>query len=89
MEKVSAFTERTTSEGEWRNGDPASNVRATPMLADYFNMLQRELLNVLADAGINADIQDETQLAAAINAIADRRAVSRVDGVAVITVEEA
>jgi hypothetical protein len=29
------------------------------------------------------------QLAAAINAIADRRAVSRVDGVAVITVEEA
>jgi hypothetical protein len=89
MEKVSAFTERTTPEGEWRNGDPASNVRATPMLADYFNMLQRELLNVLADAGINADIQDETQLAAAINAIADRRAVSRVDGVAVITVEEA
>ena len=89
MEKVSAFTERTTSEGKWRNGDPASNVRATPMLADYFNMLQRELLNVLADAGINADIQDETQLAAAINAIADRRAVSRVDGVAVITVEEA
>jgi len=88
MEKVGAFTERTTSEGEWRNGDPASNVRATPMLAAYFNMLQRELLNVLADAGINADLQDETQLAAAINAIADRRAVSRVDGVAVITVEE-
>ncbi len=88
MEKVGVFTERTTSEGEWRNGDPASNVRATPMLADYFNMLQRELLNVLADAGINADIADETQLAAAINAIADRRAVSRVDGVAVITVEE-
>ncbi len=89
MEKVGVFTERTTSEGEWRNGDPASNVRATPMLAGYFNMLQRELLNVLADAGIDADIQDETQLAAAINAIADRRAVSRVDGVAVITVEEA
>jgi hypothetical protein len=88
MEKVGVFTERTTSEGEWRNGDPASNVRATPMLADYFNMLQRELLNVLADAGIDADIADEAQLAAAINAIADRRAVSRVDGVAVITVEE-
>lgn len=89
MEKVSAFTERTTSEGEWRNGDPASNVRATPMLAAYFNMLQRELLAVLTDAGIAPDLQDEAQLAAAINAIADRRAVSRVDGVAVITVEEA
>lgn len=88
MEKVGAFTERTTSEGEWRNGDPASNVRATPMLADYFNMLQREALAILADAGINPDIEDEAQLAAAINAIADRRAVSRVDGVAVITVNE-
>lgn len=88
MEKVGAFTERTTSEGEWRNGDPASNVRATPMRADYFNMLQRELLNVLADAGITADIEDEAQLAAAINAIADRRAVGSVAGVAAVTVIE-
>lgn len=88
MEKVGEFTERATSEGEWRNGDPASNVRATPMLATYFNMLQREALAILADAGIEPDIEDEAQLAAAINAIADRRAVSRVDGVAVITVEE-
>lgn len=86
MEKVGAFTERVTSEGEWRNGDPASNVRATPMLAAYFNMLQRELLNVLADAGLEPDIEDETQLAQAMNAIADRRAMSTVDGVASITV---
>lgn len=88
MEKVGAFTERVTSEGEWRNGDPASNVRATPMLAAYFNMLQRELLNVLADAGMDPDIENETQLAQAMNAIADRRAVGLVDGVAAITVEE-
>lgn len=88
MERVGAFTERVTSEGEWRNGDPASNVRATPMLAAYFNMLQRELLNVLADAGMEPDIEDETQLAQAMNAIADRRAMSTVDGVASITVIE-
>lgn len=88
MERVGAFTERVTSEGEWRNGDPASNVRATPMLAAYFNMLQRELLNVLADAGLEPDIEDETQLAQAMNAIADRRAMSTVDGVASITVIE-
>lgn len=88
MQKVGEFTERVTSEGEWRNGDPASNVRATPMLAGYFNMLQRELMNVLADAGIAPDIANEGQVAAAMNAIADRRAVSRVDGVAVITVVE-
>lgn len=88
MQKVGAFTERSTSEGEWRNGDPASNVRATPMLASYFNMLQRELMAILADAGIEPDIANEAQVAAAMNAIADRRAVSRVDGVAVIKVEE-
>lgn len=88
MEKIGAFTDRVTSEGEWRNGAPASNVRATPMLAAWFNMLQRELLAILADAGIDPDIADEAQLAAAINAIADRRSVSRVDGVAALTVEE-
>lgn len=88
MEKIGAFTDRVTSSGEWRNGDPASNVRATPMLAAFFNMLQREMLGILANAGIEPDIEDEAQLAAAINAIAERRAVGRVDGVAVLTVEE-
>lgn len=89
MEKVGQFTERTTAEGEWRPGNAATNVRPTPMKAEYFNMLQRELLNVLADAGIVPDIDDEAQLAAAINAIAARRAIGRVSGVSVITVEEA
>lgn len=89
MEKVGAFTQRATAEGEWRPGDPATGQQATPMLADYFNMLQRELLAVLADAGIQADIEDESQLAAAINAIADRRSLTRVSGISVITVEEA
>lgn len=88
MEKIGAYTDRVTSENEWRNGDPAANIRATPMVAAYFNMLQRELVNVLTDAGIEPDISDESQLAAAINAIADRRGISRVDGVAVLTVEE-
>lgn len=88
MEKVGAYTDRATALGEWRNGDPASNVRATPMLAAYFNMLQRELLAILDDAGTAPNIEDEAQLVAAINAIASRRAVGRVDGVAVLTVEE-
>jgi len=85
MQKVGAYTERVTPSGEWRAGDPATNTRATPMLADYFNMLQRELIAVLTDAGISPDVADETQLAQAINAIAERRAVSSVDGVSAIT----
>lgn len=66
MEKVGAFTERATDTGEWRGGNPASGLQATPMLADYFNMLQRELLAVLADAGIAPDVLDDGQLAQAI-----------------------
>lgn len=89
MEKVGAYTDRVTESGEWRAGNPATGQPATPMLSAYFNMLQRELLAVLADAGIQADIEDESQLAAAINAIADRRSLTRVSGISVITVEEA
>lgn len=89
MEKVGAFTDRVTSEGEWRAGDPASNTRATPMLADYFNMQQRELLGVVVDAGLVPDKDNDAQLLAAINIIAARNAVATVDGVASITVEEA
>lgn len=79
MEKVGAFTERTTALGEWRNGDPASNTRATPMLAEYFNMLQQELLSILAAAGIDPDIEDNTQLVQSILDIAGVRALEVVD----------
>ena len=69
MEKVGAFTDRTTSEGEWRSGDPASNVRATPMLAAYFNMLQKELCNVVTGAGLGLDQLNNGQLLEAIQAM--------------------
>lgn len=88
MEKIGAYTDRVTPEGEWRPGDPAANVRATPLLAEYFNMLQRELINILADADIDPDVEVEDQLKQAINAIAERRAVSTVDGVPVFKIDE-
>lgn len=66
MEKVGAYTERATAEGEWRPGNPSTGQQATPMLADWFNMLQRELLQVLADSGLTPDINDDGQLAQAI-----------------------
>ena len=56
MEKVGAYTERATAEGEWRPGDPATGQQATPMLSAYFNMLQREMLAVLSDVGVVPDI---------------------------------
>ncbi|SFP32514.1 phage tail protein [Ectopseudomonas toyotomiensis] len=66
MEKVGAFTDRTTEGGEWRSGNPASGQQATPMLAAYFNMLQRELVSVVESAGIELDKDDDGQLLQAI-----------------------
>ena len=66
MEKVGAFTDRTTEGGEWRSGNPASGQQATPMLSAYFNMLQRELVSVVESAGIELDKEDDGQLLQAI-----------------------
>jgi len=77
VEKVGAFTDRVTAEGEWRSGNPATNEQATPLLSPYFNMLQRELLQVLEIAGIAPDEEDDGQIAAAIAELLRQHAVSR------------
>lgn len=69
MEKVGAYTERVTASGEWQGGDVQSGLRATPMKAEYFNMLQRELLAVVQGAGIDLDKEDDGQLLQAIRRI--------------------
>lgn len=66
MEKVGAYTDRVTEGGEWRSGNPASGQQATPMLAAYFNMVQRELVSVVESAGVELDKDDDSQLLQAI-----------------------
>ena len=77
MEKVGAFTDRVTPDGEWRSGNPTTNEPATPMLSPYFNMLQRELLKVLTDAGIEPDKANDGQIAAAIAKLISDHAAGR------------
>lgn len=69
MEKVGAFTDRATDNGEWRPGNPASGQQATPMLAVYFNMLQRELVNLVIGAGLALNKSDDSQLFKAVQAV--------------------
>lgn len=71
MEKIGAFADadRVTAEGEWQPGNPATGQKATPMLSAWFNMLQRELLQVLSDAGVPPDVNNEAQLVAAIRGL--------------------
>lgn len=69
MEKIGAFTDRTTDTGEWRPGNPATGQTATPMLSEYFNMLQRELVNVVESGGEALDRTDDGQMLAALRAM--------------------
>lgn len=53
--------------GYFTDGDPASNIPATIVPADWFNQVTDELLNVLAAAGITPSKATRNQVAAAIN----------------------
>ncbi|WP_137972421.1 hypothetical protein [Pseudomonas sp. F(2018)] len=75
MEKVGAYTDRTTEAGEWRPGSSGGGQSATPMLAAYFNMLQRELINVVAAAGIALDRDNDSQLLEAVQTLISEAAI--------------
>lgn len=69
MEKVGAYTERATAEGEWRPGNPGTGQQATPMLSTWFNMLQRELVGIVEHAGIALDEANDAQLLEALQSM--------------------
>lgn len=66
MQKIGAYTERSTAEGEFQPGIPGTGQKATPMRSGYFNMLQRELIGIVEHAGIELDTADDAQLLKAI-----------------------
>ncbi len=60
----------TGAPGYFRSGDPVQGIPATVPGADWFNMVQEELMAVLAAAEIAPNATLDTQLAAAIVALA-------------------
>lgn len=56
--------------GFYRNGNPGLGVAASIVDADHLNAIQNELLNVLTEAGVTPDKDDDTQLYEALVAIA-------------------
>tara|TARA_R110002012_G_scaffold223601_3_gene395563 strand:+ start:681 stop:1601 length:921 start_codon:yes stop_codon:yes gene_type:complete len=91
VEKVGAYTERATAEGEWRPGNPGTGQQATPMLSTWFNMLQRELINVVESAGIALDTADDAQLLEALSRLTARKVttITAEDSPKALTVAEA
>lgn len=55
--------------GYFRHGDPVQSIPPTVPGQDWFNQVQEELVNVILEAGIELDPEDDSQLAQAVQAL--------------------
>ncbi|TJT06985.1 phage tail protein [Escherichia coli] len=62
MRKISDITSYVDENDEFTDGEPATGVKPTPLLALWFNVIQRELVKVVESAGLTLDPTDDTQL---------------------------
>lgn len=62
MRKISDITSYVDENDEFTDGDIAAGVKPTPLLALWFNVIQRELVKVVESAGLTLDPTDDTQL---------------------------
>lgn len=70
MQKIASSTETANPSGEFTEGSPAGGTPATLIKASWLNTVQRELLAVLAGAGVELNPQDDSQLLKAIQGLA-------------------
>lgn len=66
MERISAFTDLCTLAGLFRYGTQAGGVPATPVKAEWLNLIQEELVSIVAAAGIELSAADKAQVLKAI-----------------------
>ncbi|MEZ1841280.1 hypothetical protein QVM62_25880 [Pseudomonas putida] len=66
MERISAFTDLCTPTGQFRYGSNAGGVPPTPVKAEYLNLLQEELCNLVLAYLPALDAGDNTQLLQAV-----------------------
>ncbi|PHM64236.1 tail fiber protein [Xenorhabdus stockiae] len=69
MQKIGDITNTADSHGEFTNGNVAAGIPPTLLEAEWFNTLQREIINVLSKAGIKLNKNNDVQLAEAISQI--------------------
>lgn len=66
MKKIGDITNTADKNGEFTDGNVAAGTPPTQLMGSWFNSVQREILNVLAKAGIPQSATKEDQLAEAI-----------------------
>lgn len=70
MKKISDITPTADENGEFTDGQVTPYVSPTELLAAWFNTIQRELCNILSEAGIPVTPEDDAQIAKAIKQLA-------------------
>ena len=66
MKKIGDITNTADKNGEFTDGNVAAGTPPTQLMAAWFNSVQREILNVLEQAGIPQSKTKENQLAEAV-----------------------
>ena len=72
MQKISDSTNTANGNGEYTEGNPATGVPATLIKAPWLNAVQRELINLIVDAGISLKPDDDGQVLKAVKILADK-----------------
>jgi len=66
MQKINAYTTTADDANEFTNGSVTGGQSPTNLVADWFNMIQRELVAVVTSAGLSLDVNNDNQLIAAL-----------------------
>lgn len=66
MQKIGSITSTADANGEWTNGNVAAGMAPTIIDAAWLNTVQRELANVVTNAGLTLDPKNDAQLLAAL-----------------------
>ena len=66
MHRINAWTDLCTLAGLFRYGSQAGGVPATPVKAEWLNMLQEELVSIVDAASLDLSADDRTQVLQAI-----------------------
>jgi hypothetical protein len=77
MQKIGDVTNTADNNGEFTNGNVAAGVAPTLLEAEWFNSVQREIINVLLKAGMKPDKMNDAQLSAAIGRLVSDDALEK------------
>lgn len=72
MRKIGDITPTANDQGEFTDGDVAQYIQPTLLMAAWFNVVQRELCNVVEFDGTQPDKANDQQVLEAIEKLIDR-----------------